>query len=298
MTTIPTPLPSPPDISGVGIGLRAPHYQTILETQPDVPWFEALTDNYLNDGGYPLHYLEKVREHYPLTFHGVGMSLGGTDPLDLSYLNKVKQLANRFDASYVSDHLCWTSKDSLHSNDLLPMPYTDEAVRHVAKRIQQAQEVLERRLLIENVSSYMSYQASEMSEAEFFAAVVEEADCDILCDINNIYVSAYNHGFDAKDYLKQVPPERVKEMHLAGFEDQGRFLLDTHGYPVHAPVWELYASAIERFGKVPTLIEWDSNIPSFDVLQAERQRALSYWQGDQAKGIASDTSKNDEQALA
>ena len=268
---------SPGPISGVGLGLRAPHYQTILNDLPTVPWFEALTDNYLNEGGYPLHFLERVASHYPLTFHGVGMSLGGTDPLDLNYLDKVKRLSNRFEPVYISDHLCWTAHGGLHSNDLLPLPYTEEAVKHVAKRIRQAQDYLGRRLLIENVSSYLSYQESAMSEAEFFVAVVEEADCDILCDINNIYVSAKNHQFDAKAYIDAVPASRVKEMHLAGFENQGDFLLDTHGYPVHEPVWELYQHALAHFGEVPTLIEWDSNIPEFSVLLEERRRAMSYW---------------------
>ena len=263
---------------GVGVGLRSPHYQTILEQQPAVPWFEVLIDNYMNEGGYPLYYLEQISEHYPLSFHGVGLSLGGLDTLDENYLARLKQLMERFQPELVSDHLCWTSHNGIHSNDLLPMPYTPEAVKHVAERIDAVQNYLGRRILVENVSSYMRYQCSEYSEAEFFAEVVETADCDILCDVNNIYVSASNHDFDPLLYLDKLPKERIKEMHLAGFEDQGSFLLDTHGEAVHEPVWELYVKALELFGPVPTLIEWDTNLPEFEILLSERAKAEQFLQ--------------------
>lgn len=261
-------------LEGVGVGLRSQHYQTILNHSPEVPWFEALTDNYLNEGGYPLHYLERVREQYPLTFHGVGMSLGGTDPLDSNYLRSLKALIERFHPSLVSDHLCWTSFHGRHSNDLLPMPYTEEAVIHISDRIQAVQDFLQRRILVENVSSYLSYRVSDRSEAEFFVEVVQRADCDILCDINNIHVSARNHGFDALDYLDHLPGERIKEMHLAGYEDQGAFLLDTHGAAVHPPVWDLYRQALNKWGAIPTLIEWDTNIPEFEILMEEQRKAV------------------------
>jgi uncharacterized protein (UPF0276 family) len=260
-------------IQGAGIGLRSVHYQTILKTLPEVPWFEVLIDNYMGEGGQPLDYLEQVREHYPLTFHGVGMSLGSIDPLDYAYLARLKSLIDRFQPSLVSDHLCWASFDGVHGNDLFPMPYTNEAIQHLVSRIDQVQNFLGRRILIENVSSYLSFTVDAMSEVEFLTEVAEQADCDILCDVNNIYVSAMNHQFDPVDYLRALPAKRIKEMHLAGFEDQGTHLLDTHGARVHEPVWRLYQSALEFFGPVPTLIEWDTNIPDFAILKEERDKA-------------------------
>lgn len=260
-------------LKGAGIGLRSDHYQTILKTLPDIPWFEALIDNYMGEGGQPHYYLEKVREHYPLSFHGVGMSLGSTDPLDKDYLNKLKTLIERYQPSLVSDHLCWASFNGIHGNELFPMPYTDEAIQHLASRIDQVQNFLGRRILVENVSSYLSYTDDAMTEAAFLSEVAEQADCDILCDVNNIYVSAQNHKFDPIQYLKTLPAKRIKEMHLAGFEDQGTHLLDTHGARVHQPVWELYQEALALFGAIPTLIEWDTDIPAFSVLQEERDKA-------------------------
>lgn len=260
-------------ISGAGIGLRSKHYQTILKDLPEVPWFEALTDNYMNEGGLPLYYLEQVRSHYPITFHGVGMSLGSKDPLDLNYLKKLKQLAERFDPEHVSDHLCWSSLNGIHGNDLFPIPYTNEALSHIVSRIDQVQNFLGQRILIENVSSYVSYKHSAMSEAEFLAEVVKRADCHLLCDVNNIYVSAKNHQFDPIDYLNYLPQDRIKELHVAGYEDMGTHLLDTHGARVHEPVWALYEETIKRFGAIPTLIEWDTDIPEFSVLMDERETA-------------------------
>lgn len=272
MSTMPASMPD--TCTGVGIGLRSAHYQDILNTRPAIPWFEVLIDNYMNEGGYPLYYLDQISALYPLSFHSVGLSLGGLEPLEQSGLKKLKTLIDRYQPAMVSDHLCWTSHAGLHSHDLLPLPYTEEAVRHVAERIDVVQTALGRRILVENVSSYMQYQCSDLSEAQFFAEVVETADCDILCDINNIYVSAQNHAFNALDYLSCLPQQRIRELHLAGYEDQGAYLLDTHGEAIHAPVWELYECALERWGKVPTLIEWDTNIPAFEVLLAEREKAL------------------------
>ncbi len=260
-------------IQGVGIGLRSPHYEIIERELPQVPWFEVLSDNYMGKGGSALQHLENIRNNYPITFHGVGMSLGSTDPLNLDYLQSLKSLINRFEPTHVSDHLCWMSVGGHYAHDLLPLPYTDEALNHIADRIQQVQDILGRKILVENVSSYMRYKHSAMFEWEFYHAVVERADCDMLLDINNIYVSAYNHKFDAEDYLTSVPAERVREFHLAGYEDQGDLLLDTHGQRVHPPVWDLYENALQCFGPIPTLLEWDTDIPEFAVLEEEAARA-------------------------
>lgn len=260
-------------IQGVGIGLRTTHYRDIAEGKPDIPWLEVLTDNYLAEGGQPLRWLEALRGDYPVTCHGVGMSLGSVDPLNLQYLDRVKRFAQRFEPAWVSDHLCWNAYRRNYSHELLPMPYTEEAVRHMAQRITQAQDYLGRRLVIENVSTYVDFADSMMSEWEFLIAVTSEADCDILLDINNIYVSARNQRFDPVDYLDAIPPQRVREIHLAGYEDMGTHLLDTHGQPVHPPVWDLYRQAMHRFASVPTLIEWDTDIPALPVVLAEADKA-------------------------
>lgn len=264
-------------INGVGLGLRSQHYQYILNEQPKIPWFEVLIDNYMGEGGQPLDYLSQIRDLYPVTFHGVGLSLGGTDPLNLNYLSKLKDLIDRFEPTLVSDHICWGSVAGVHGNDLFPMPYTSESVNHLVERIDLVQNFLKRRLLIENVSSYLSYQVDIMTEVEFLMEVVKKSDCDILCDVNNIYVSAVNHNFDPIPYIQALPPEKVKEMHLAGYEDQGDYLLDTHGARVHPPVWDLFAVAVERFKNTPTLIEWDTEIPEFSVLVEEQEKAQSYF---------------------
>jgi len=264
---IPTPL------QGVGIGLRAEHYEFIERTRPEVPWFEVLIDNYLGKGGSVWQHLDTIRRDYPVSFHGVGLSLGGSEPLDRAYLARLRRAIGFFEPRQISDHLCWTSSHGYHSHDLLPLPYTEEAICHVASRIAEVQDCLGRPLLIENVSSYLQYRNSTLSEWDFLVAVAERADCPILLDINNIHVSACNHGFDAGQYLQAVPPARVREMHLAGYEDHGSHLLDTHSRAVQPPVWDLYEQALARFGPVPTLIEWDNAIPAFEVLQQEAQRA-------------------------
>lgn len=260
-------------IHHVGVGLRTPHYQYILDNQPDISWFEVLIDNYMGAGGMPLKHLDAIRRHYPVTFHGVGMSLGSTDSLNLPYLNRLKELIQQFEPALVSDHLCWTGVHGYESNDLLPMPYTEASIKHVVERIQRVQDFLGQQILIENVSSYISYTLDAMTEWEFYIEVVTQADALMLFDVNNIYVSAQNHDFDAMDYLNAIPCERVKEIHLAGYEDKGTHLLDTHGYPVHPPVWELYKQAIKKFGHTPTLIEWDNNIPDFPTLLHEAEKA-------------------------
>lgn len=260
-------------ISGVGIGLRSPHYDYIKSEHPAVPWFEVLIDNYMGRGGQIQQHLKDICEHYPITFHGVGMSLGSTDPLYKQYLASLKQMITDYQPVQISDHLCWTGFQNQYSHDLLPMPYTMEAALHLANRIEQVQDYLGHRILVENVSSYLQYRQSEMSEAEFVAYVCELADCDLLLDINNIYVSAFNHGFDAATYINTMPLERIKEIHLAGYEDHGDYLLDTHGHHVYQPVWKLYEYAVIKFGAIPTLIEWDTQIPAFPVLQQEAWQA-------------------------
>lgn len=259
--------------SGVGLGLRAPHYAHVQRHRPEVPWFEVLVDNYIGKGGAALHHLEAIRADYPFRFHGVGMSLGSTDPLDVHYLAGLQALLDRFEPETVSDHLCWTSVGGVHAHDLLPLPCVEEAIAHVAERIIRVQDFLGRQILVENVSSYLSYRQSTLSEWEFLDAVAGRADCGVLLDINNIHVSARNHGFDPDAYLQGIAPQRVCEFHLAGYEDQGTHLLDTHGEPVHEPVWDLYRAALRRFGALPTLIEWDTNIPEFSRLQAEGDKA-------------------------
>ncbi|RMD69459.1 MAG: DUF692 domain-containing protein [Gammaproteobacteria bacterium] len=270
------PAPTYPPL-GFGIGLRKEHYQAILDECPPVDWFEAITENYLVPGGKPLYFLERVRERYPVVLHGVSLSLGSTDPLDWDYLRQVKALAGRIEPAWISDHLCFTGAGGINAHDLLPLPYTEEAVRHVAARIQAVQDFLGRRILIENVSSYLSYRCSEMSEWAFLSAVAEEADCLILLDINNIYVSARNHGFDPLAYLHGVPAERVQQHHLAGHQDMGDYVIDTHDHPVPDPVWALYEAAVQRFGPVSCIIERDADIPPLDVLLEEvgRMRAIA-----------------------
>lgn len=263
-------------IQGVGLGLRTPHYQLIESTRPDVPWFEVLIDNYMQPGGSPLYHLRKISQDYAVTFHGVGMSLGSTDPLDMQYLGILKQRIDEFRPAWISDHLCWTSVAGCHGHELLPLPYTDEAILLVIEKIRQVQDFLGQRILIENVSSYLTYADSQMPEWEFLNIIASEADCDILLDINNIYVSSVNHKLDAITYLQSVPVDRVREMHLAGFEDAGTHLLDTHSRPVYEPVWDLYRHALKLFGGVPTLIEWDNDIPEFDILKAEADKASRY----------------------
>ncbi|MDJ0554797.1 MAG: DUF692 domain-containing protein [Microcoleaceae cyanobacterium MO_207.B10] len=262
-----------PSIKGSGIGLRSLHYQYILTQKPKVNWFEVLSDNYLCAGGLPLFHLEKIRQDYPVTLHGVGMSLGSTDPLNLDYLTRLKNLAAKVEPDLISDHLSWISVNGHYLNDLIPLVYTEEVMDFVASRILQVQEFLGRQILIENPSPYLSFTDSTMSEWEFIEGLLKKADCYLLLDVNNLYVNAINNGIDPLIYLDSIPKTRVKEIHLAGYEEKENYLLDTHGYPVHPPVWELYKEALVRFGAVPTLIEWDTDIPSFEVLLAEANKA-------------------------
>ena len=254
---------------GFGLGLRIPHFEHVLQHRPPVDWFEVLSENFMVAGGKPKHYLHRIREHYPMVMHGVSMSIGSTDPLDTGYLRKLKVLANEIQPEWISDHLCFTASGSVNSHDLLPLPYSAEALRHVVERVAQVQDFLGRRILLENVSSYLTWTTSEMTEWEFLAGIARAADCDILLDINNIYVSARNHGFSAHEYLQGIPADRVRQFHLAGHTDCGDYLIDTHDHAIVDPVWELYAEALKRFGPVSTMIERDDNIPAFGELQDE-----------------------------
>jgi len=258
---------------GFGLGLRVDHYEAILADHPDVDWFEALTENYLVPGGKPLDYLMRIRERFPVVLHGVSLSIGSTQPLDRTYLAQVKALAARLEPEWVSDHLCWTGVAGRNMHDLLPLPYTEEALANVVERVRTVQDILGRRILLENVSSYVSYRDSQVTEWQFLREIAERADCLILLDVNNIYVSSVNHEFDPVDYLNAIPVERVQQIHLAGHENHGDYLIDTHDHPVPDPVWELYSAALRRFGSVSTMIERDANIPPLEELCSELDAA-------------------------
>ncbi len=258
---------------GFGLGLRVPHYEAILATHPAIDWLEVLTENYLVPGGRPLHYLMRMRERYPLAMHGVSLSIGSSAPLDREYLCELKALARRLEPAWISDHLCWTGVAGRNTHDLLPLPYTEEAMANVVERVGTVQDFLGRRILLENVSSYVGFRDSQLTEWQFLGEIAARADCLILLDVNNIYVSAVNHEFDPLEYLNAIPAERVQQIHLAGHEDHGDYLVDTHDHPVPDPVWELYAAAVRRFGPVSTMIERDDHIPPLEELCAELEQA-------------------------
>ena len=274
---------SPPPLRGFGLGLRPPHYEALLGEGSGrargVDWLEVVTENYVVPGGKPLDILERIRSRYPLVMHGVSLSIGSTDPLDGEYLAAVRALSRRIEPAWISDHLCWTGVGGRNLHDLLPLPYNEEALAHVVGRVGRVQEALGRQLLLENVSSYLTYQESDMSEWEFLSEVAERADCAILLDINNIYVSSVNHGFDALTYLRSMPKDRVRQLHLAGHSDLGGHLIDTHDHPIVEPVWNLYRAAVVQFGAVPTMIERDDNIPALGELVAELQIARDLSRG-------------------
>jgi uncharacterized protein len=260
---------------GIGVGLRREHYDDVLRGRPGVAWFEAISENYMNSRGRPLHVLEQVRGDHPVALHGVGLSIGSTDPLSRLYLERLAALVERIEPALVTDHLCWTGVGGRSLYDLLPLPYTEESLGHVAERVRVVQDLLGRRILLENPSTYVAFRHSTMSEWEFLAALAEEADCGLLLDVNNVYVSARNLGFDPLPYLEGIPVHRVGQFHLAGFTDMGTYLFDTHSAPVHEDVWELYRLAVRRFGEVSTLVEWDADIPPWERLRAEAERAAS-----------------------
>jgi uncharacterized protein len=260
-------------LAGFGLGLRTPHYEAVLNEPHAIDWLEVITENYLVPGGKPLDYLERMRRRFPLVMHGVSLSIGSTDPVDFEYLAQVRALAARIEPHWISDHLCWTGIEGRNLHDLLPLPYTEEALAAVVERVGQVQDALGRQILLENVSSYLTYRASDMSEWEFLREVAQRADCAILLDINNIYVSSVNHGFDPRTYLQSIPKDRVRQFHLAGHSDVGGHLIDTHDHPIVEPVWDLYCAAVAQFGAVPTMIERDDNIPALSELVAELEIA-------------------------
>jgi uncharacterized protein (UPF0276 family) len=254
---------------GFGLGLRIDHFHHVLEQRPPVDWFEVISENFLVAGGKPRYYLQAIREHYPMVMHGVSLSIGSTDPLDMDYLRALKTLANEVQPEWMSDHLCWTAVNGVNTHDLIPLPYTEEAIAHVVERIERVQDFLGRQILMENVSSYVSFRDSCMTEWDFLNEVSRRADCLILFDINNIYVSARNHGFDPMTYIDAIDPARVRQFHLAGGTDYGDYVIDTHDREVPEPVWALYAAALKRYGPISSMIERDANIPEFPELLAE-----------------------------
>ena len=268
----PRPDGRPPSL-GHGVGLRRDHFDRVLAGPTRIDWFEVISENFMVRGGRPLEVLTRVREKYPIVLHGVSLSIGSNDPLNQDYLADLAALARRFEPAWVSDHLCWAGVGGHYAHDLLPLPYTTEALRHVVARVQQVQERLGRPIALENVSSYVAYRVSEMTEWEFLAEVARRSGCGILLDVNNIHVSAVNHRFDPRVYLDCIPVDKVWQFHLAGHSDKGGWLLDTHDHPVIDPVWDLYRDAVRRFGDVSTLIEWDDRIPPFDRLEAESEKA-------------------------
>lgn len=258
---------------GCGVGLRTEHYEVITRDAPPMDWFEAISENFMDSGGRPRQILEAVRRRAPVALHGVSLSIGSTDPLDEGYLARLKALVDWINPAIVSDHLCWTGVAGQNLHDLLPLPFTEEALRHIVARVQRVQAVLGRPILLENVSTYVTYQHSTMPEWEFLAAVARQAGCGILLDLNNLYVNAINHQFDPHDYLAQIPGELVGQFHLAGHERRDGFLFDTHSRPILDEVWALYREALGRWGPVTTLIEWDADIPPFDYLAEEAAQA-------------------------
>lgn len=254
---------------GFGLGLRTDHYEYVIANKPQVDWFEIISENYMVPGGKPLAHLDKIRQDYPMVMHGVSMSIGSTDPLNSSYLKKLKQLIDRVEPQWISDHLCWTAVDHINSHDLLPLPYNEETIVHIVERIKRVQETIGRQMLIENLSSYVTYNNSEMTEWQFVSEIAKRADCFILLDINNIFVSANNHHFEPQDYVNGIDGDRVMQFHLAGHSYNGDMIIDTHDHDVCDPVWQLYEYALKRFGAVSTMIERDDNIPPFEVLRQE-----------------------------
>lgn len=263
---------------GFGLGLRPQYYEEIIQCLPVVDWFEITTENYLIPGGKPLYYLDKIRERYPLVMHGVSLSLGSTEPLNQSYLSQLKQLATRVQPAWISDHLCWIGVNGLNMHDLLPLPYTEEALNHVVSRILQVQDYLQQPIVIENVSSYLTFSESEMSEWDFIREIIKLTDCYLLLDVNNVYVSSINHNFNAMTYINALPKNKIAQIHLAGHSNHGNYIVDTHNAPVIQAVWDLYTQTVSQLGLISTMIERDDNMPPLAELlvEMERARTLAY----------------------
>jgi hypothetical protein len=264
---------------GLGVGLRAVHYPHLLREQPDVDWFEIISENYMDSRGRPRHVLERIASRYPVVMHGVSLSIGSTDPLDFEYLARLKALAGDLRPAWISDHVCWTGVAGRNTHDLLPLLLTEASLRHVVSRVRQVQDFLERPLILENPSTYVGFRGSTMPEWEFIARMAEAADCGLLLDVNNVYVSAINHEFDPEAFIRALPVDRIVQFHIAGHTHCGTHLIDTHDHPVVDPVWSLYRLAHALTGGVSTLLEWDAHIPPFPVLHAEVLKARAYWGG-------------------
>jgi len=269
---------------GLGVGLRTVHFNYLLRNTPPVDWFEVISENFMDSGGRPRHVLEQIAERYPVVMHGVSLSIGSTDPLNFDYLGNLKRLADKVNARWVSDHLCWTGVAGLNAHDLLPIPLNEETLAHVVRRVRTVQEFLERPLVLENPSSYVTFADSTMPEWEFLTRMAEDADCGLLLDVNNVYVSSVNHDFDPVEYVKSVPHRRVVQFHLAGHADCGTHRIDTHDNHVIDPVWELYRLAHQCTGGAATLLEWDARIPEFPVVHAEVLKAKQYMSAEPALG--------------
>lgn len=274
---------------GFGVGLRSEHFRHVLEQQPDVDWFEIISENFLDNRGWPRHVLDRVAERYPVVMHGVSLSIGSTDPIDFDYLARLRGLAAEIRPLWISDHLCWTGVAGRTTHDLLPIPLNEETLRHVVERIRIVQDFLGRRFVIENPSTYVAFTADTISECDFLAAMAEESDCALLLDVNNVYVSSVNHGFDPVRYIECIPPERVVQMHVAGHTHCGTHIIDTHDGHVIDRVWELYALAYQRTNGVATLVEWDSRIPPFEVLHAEAMKAKEWASGTAVAAAAEES---------
>ena len=258
---------------GFGLGLRSQHFQYILEHKPSIDWFEIISENFMDSHGWPRYVINQIAEHYPVVMHGVSMSIGSTDPINFDYLKKLKFLSNEINAQWISDHLCWTGVLGKNTHDLLPLPFTEESLKHVVERIKIVQDVLERPLVLENPSSYLQFQEDTFTEWDFIREMANQSDCRLLLDLNNVYVSSFNHQFDPLDYVKALPLEKVVQFHLAGHTNKGTHIIDTHDDHVVKPVWELYQQTVQLTGPISTLLEWDANIPPFSELKKEVLKA-------------------------
>lgn len=270
---------------GLGLGLRNQHFNHILDENPEVDWFELISENFMDSFGRPRHILRQIKDRYPVVMHGVSLSIGSTDPLNFEYLKKLKALADEINPVWISDHLCWTGTLSINSHDLLPLPLNEESLKHVCNRIQTVQDYLERPLILENPSTYASFKNSTLTEWDFLRLMTEETQCGLLLDVNNVFVSAFNNDFDPVEYLEGIPFEKVVQMHLAGHQHMGNYIIDTHDREVTDHVWELFRLAWQKTGGVSTLLEWDGDIPEFDVYFAELQKAKNFMDG-KSRGIS------------
>lgn len=280
---------------GLGVGLRSPHYKYILEHWPEVDWFEIISENYMDSHGRPRYILDQIAERYPLVMHGVSLSIGSSDPLNREYLNGLKALAKDIKPIWISDHICWTGIAARNTHDLLPIPFTEQTLRHVVERIRIVQDVLERPFVLENPSSYVEFQGSTMSEWEFVTRLAEDADCGLLLDVNNVYVSSFNHEMDPEEFIRSIPHERIVQFHLAGHSNYRTHIIDTHDNHVIDPVWDLYRIAHELTGGVSTLLEWDANIPEFPVVHNEVLKAKKFISDNSLHADSGDTAAVDVQ---